>query len=381
MHSFKSIKVTDAGKSIILQRADGSTLRYHSTWLRDNALDSKTRDPKNKQRLITLSDIPKDTVIKSAILDSKGENIFLTFFPESKKVSFSSNWLERYAYDVEKKNLKGWISPNLKVWNSNILKIIPTIDYKIAKSDSALLLKWMKSLYECGFAKITGGGKDSGEITQIADLIGYIRETNYGKFFDVKSEVNAVNLAYTNLGLQAHTDNPYRDPVPTMQILYCLQNSTSGGDSKVVDGFKAAILLKDKNQEYFNLLSKYCARFEYNGDKKTHLESRRPMIELSPDGEIIAIRFNNRSTAPITDVPYSDMENYYNAYRKFSEIINERSMAVNFKLKPGEGFIVDNTRVLHSRSEYSGSGNRWLQGCYVDKDGLLSKISTLSKKV
>ena len=381
MHSFKSVKVADAGKSIILQRTDGSILRYHSTWLRDNALDSKTRDPKNRQRLITLSDIPKDTVIKSAILDSKGENISLTFFPESKKVSFSSNWLERYAYDVEKKNLKGWISSTLKIWNSSILKTIPTIDYKTAKSDSALLLKWMKSLYEYGFAKITGGGNKSGEITQIADLIGYIRETNYGKFFDVKLEVNAVNLAYTNLGLQAHTDNPYRDPVPTMQILYCLQNSTSGGDSKVVDGFKAAILLKDKNQEYFNLLSKYCARFEYNGDEKTHLESRRPMIELSPDGEIIAIRFNNRSTAPITDVPYSDMENYYNAYREFSEIINERSMAVNFKLKPGEGFIVDNTRVLHSRSEYSGLGNRWLQGCYVDKDGLLSKISTLSKKV
>ena len=381
MHSFKSVKVADAGKSIILQRADGSILRYHSTWLRVNALDSKTRDPKNKQRLITLSDIPEDTVIKSAILDSKGENISLTFFPESKKVSFSSNWLERYAYDVEKKNLKGWISPSLKIWNSTILKTIPTIDYKVAKSDSALLLKWMKSLHEYGFAKITGGGKESGEIIQIADLIGHIRETNYGKFFDVKLEVNAVNLAYTNLGLQAHTDNPYRDPVPTMQILYCLQNSTSGGDSKVVDGFKAAILLKDKNQEYFNLLSKYCARFEYNGDEKTHLESRRPMIELSPDGEIIAIRFNNRSTAPITDVPYSDMENYYNAYREFSEIINESSMAVNFKLKPGEGFIVDNTRVLHSRSEYSGLGNRWLQGCYVDKDGLLSKISTLSKKV
>ena len=239
----------------------------------------------------------------------------------------------------------------------------------------------MKSVDEYGFAKITGGGKESGEIIQFADLIGYIRETNYGKFFDVKSEVNAVNLAYTNLGLQAHTDNPYRDPVPTIQIIYCLENSTSGGDSKVVDGFKAAILLKEQNQKYFDLLTKYCARFEYKGDEKTHLESRRPMIELSPDGEIIAIRFNNRSTAPITDVPYKDMENYYNAYRKFSEIINDHSMAVNFKLKPGEGFITDNTRVLHSRTAYTGSGNRWLQGCYVDKDGLMSKISTLSKKV
>ena len=381
MHSFKSVKIIDNGKSIILQQADGSTLRYHSTWLRDNALDPKTRDIKNGQRLITLSDIPIDTCVKSANLDDKGENVSLTFFPELKKVSFSTNWLETYAYDVEKKSLKGWISPDLKIWKSDMSKNIPNIDYKTAKSDNTLLLKWMKSLYKYGFAKITGGNKESGAIIQIANLIGYIRETNYGKFFEVRSEINAVNLAYTNLGLQAHTDNPYRDPLPTMQILYCLENSASGGDSKVVDGFKAAILLKEKKQEYFNLLTKYCARFEYNGDEKTHLQSRRPMIELSPDGEIITIRFNNRSAAPITDVPYNDMKNYYNAYRNFSEIINDSSMSINFKLKPGEGFVVDNTRVLHSRTAYSGSGNRWLQGCYVDKDGLLSKIFTLSKKL
>ena len=381
MHSFKSVKIIDNGKSIILQQADGSTLRYHSTWLRDNALDPKTRDIKNGQRLITLSDIPIDTCVKSAILDDKGENISLTFSPESKKVSFSTSWLETYAYDVKKKSLKGWISPDLKIWSSDMLKNIPNIDYKIAKSDNILLLKWMKSLHNYGFAKISGGNKESGAIIQIANLIGYIRETNYGKFFEVRSEINAVNLAYTNLGLQAHTDNPYRDPVPTIQILYCIENSASGGDSKVVDGFKAAILLKEENPEYFDLLTKYCARFEYNEDGKTHLQSRRPMIELSPDSEIIAIRFNNRSAAPITDVPYNGMENYYKAYRKFSEIINNPSIAINFKLKPGEGFAVDNTRVLHSRTAYSGSGNRWLQGCYVDKDGLLSKIFTLSKKL
>ena len=110
MYSFKSIKIIDSGKAIILQRSDGSSVRYHSTWLRDNALDPKTRDANNGQRLITLSDIPIDTCVKSAYLDDKGENISLTFFPESKKVSFSTSWLEAYAYDVEKKYLKGWIS-------------------------------------------------------------------------------------------------------------------------------------------------------------------------------------------------------------------------------------------------------------------------------
>jgi len=380
MHTFKSVKIINDGKSIILQRTDGSTLRYHSTWLRDNALDPETRDTNNGQRLITLSDIPINTYIETATLDETGENIFLTFLPETKKISFSASWLEEYAYDIKRSKTKVWIAPDLKIWGKDILKSIPEVDYKSAKSDKTLLLQWLKSLYCYGFAKMIGGKIESGAIIQIANLFGYVRETNYGKWFDVRSEVDATNLAYTNLGLQAHTDNPYRDPVPTIQILYCLENSASGGDSTVVDGFNAAIHLKNKNPNYFDLLTKYCARFEYRGDKGVHLKSRRSMIELSPDGELIAIRFNNRSCAPITDVPYEDMENYYKAYRAFSDIINDPKLAINFKLNPGECFIVDNTRVLHARTTYEGAGKRWLQGCYVDKDGLLSTISTMSEK-
>ena len=380
MYSFKSAKIIDDGNSIILKRSDGSTLRYHSTWLRDNALDPKTRDSKSGQRLITLSDIPINTYIESVTLDDSGRNIFLTFLPGEKKVSFSAEWLEEHAYDSKKQDIKGWIPSELKIWGRGILKNIPEIDYEIATTDKALLLQWLKSLYHYGFAKMTGGKIESGALVEVANLFGYIRETNYGKWFEVRSEVDAINLAYTNLGLQAHTDNPYRDPAPTIQILYCLENSVSGGDTTVVDGFNAAKHLKDKNLNYFDLLTKYCARFEYKGNKGVHLKSRKPMIELSPDGELTAVRFNNRSSAPITDVPYEDMENYYKAYRAFSDIINDPSLAVNFKLKPGECFIVDNTRILHARTAYSGAGKRWLQGCYVDKDGLISTISTMIMK-
>ena len=378
MNLFKSIKIIDSGKVIILSRKDGSRLRYHATWLRDNANDPKTRDKNNGQRLISISDIPVNTYIKSASLDKKGKNITLNFLPKKKQIRFSASWLEKNVYDKRQNNLKVWIHPDLKTWSKPSLKHIPIINYKYAKSNKKLLVKWLKSLHRYGFAKITGCEKKSGTVIKIAKLFGYVRETNYGKWFDVKSKLNAVNLAYTNLGLQAHTDNPYRNPVPTMQILHCLKSSTKGGDSKVVDGFKAALRLKKENKNYFNLLSKYCSRFEFKGKKNVHLKSRFPMITLSPDGELIAVHFNNRSIAPITDVPYKDMLNYYKAYRKFSTIINNPKMAVSFKLNPGDCFIVDNTRVLHARTAYLGAGSRWLQGCYVDKDGLLSKISTIS---
>ena len=204
-----------------------------------------------------------------------------------------------------------------------------------------------------------------------------MRETNYGKWFEVRTEVNPTNLAYTGLGLQAHTDNPYRDPVPTLQVLYCLENSAEGGDSIVVDGFRAAHRLRDEDPDGFALLCGHCARFEYAGSSGTCLRSRRPMIELAPDGELVAVRFNNRSAAAITDVPYALMAAYYAAYRRFAEIIDDPAMGVSFKLEPGESFIVDNTRVLHARKGYSGAGARWLQGCYADKDGLLSTLAAL----
>ena len=69
MSLFKSIKVINSGKAIILSRKYGSSLRYHSTWLRDNANDPKTRDKNNGQRLISISDIPVKTYIQSASLN------------------------------------------------------------------------------------------------------------------------------------------------------------------------------------------------------------------------------------------------------------------------------------------------------------------------
>ena len=376
MSFFKSVKVINSGKAILLSPKNGASLRFHSTWLRDNALDTKTRDNNNGQRLITVSDVPVKTYIKSASLNKKSKEITINFLPKKKQVIFSTNWLKDNAYDKKQVGSKVWINPDLKIWSKNTLKHIPIINYKTAKSNKKLLINWLKSLNSFGFAKITGCEKKTGTVIKIAKLFGYVRETNYGKYFDVKSKTNAINLAYTNHGLQAHTDNPYRNPVPTIQILHCIKNSTKGGETKVIDGFNAALHLKKKNKKYFDLLSKYCSRFEFKRKKNIHLKSRFPMIKLSPDRELIAIHFNNRSIAPLTDVPYNDMLNYYKAYRKFSKIIDDPKMAIKFKLKEGDCFIVDNTRVLHARTAYSGTGSRLLQGCYADKDGLLSKIST-----
>ena len=340
-------------------------------WLRDNAQDDETRAPGNGQKLITLRDIPASTNIASAEMPSSTQ-LEIRFAPENKSVTFDLDWLLAHAYDHEAPAQRGWLDPHIETWHAGLMQSVPSGDFEDLSNDGAALRDWLNHILKFGFAKVTNAPVKRGALFQVVDLFGYVRETNYGRHFEVRTEVNPTNLAFTGLGLQAHTDNPYRQPVPTVQVLYCLESSAAGGENMVVDGFSAALRLRDENPTWFDVLADHCARFEYAGEADVCLTSRRPMIELAPDGELIGVRFNNRSCAAVTDVPFDKMQDYYSAYRRLGEIIDDTAMEVTFRLEPGEAFIVDNTRVLHARKGYSGEGSRWLQGCYADMDGLRS---------
>lgn len=368
------VSIGEGGDYLALNAA-GRCHRFHAIWLRDNAADAETRSPGNGQRLIALRDIDPDTRIAKAKVS--GGSLLVKFSPEDKTVAYDMGWLLDNSYDRPTEMEPGWTAPGIEIWDGQLNDLVPSADFEAARSVPGVKREWLESFARYGFAKLTGGPVENLALMQVVDLFGYVRETNYGRHFEVRTEVNPTNLAFTGLGLQAHTDNPYRDPVPTVQVLYCLESSAAGGENMVVDGFAAALRLKQENADWFRVLSRYCARFEYAGEKGVVLRSRKPMIELAPDGELIAVRFNNRSAAAITDVPFEEMELYYQAYRRLGEIIDDPAMEVTFRLEPGECFIVDNTRVLHARKAYSGTGTRWLQGCYADKDGLLSTLAAL----
>lgn len=362
---------------VLTLHSNDSSIRFHAIWLRDNAQDSETRAPGNGQRLIALRDIPAETWIASvSIVD---DTVSVTFEPEMKTVTFGADWLEAHAYDKVASHRRGWLADDITPWNATVQSRVPIAQFPALAQRGEAFANWIEEVARYGFGKIEGGPVEEGALFEVVDLFGYVRETNYGKQFEVRTEVNPTNLAFTGLGLQAHTDNPYRDPVPSIQVLYCLESSAAGGENMVVDGFACVRRLQEENPAYFDVLADYCARFEYAGEDGVCLTSRRPLIELAPDGELIGVRFNNRSLAAVTDVPFDKMALWYAAYRRLGEIIDDPAMEVVFRLNPGEAFVVDNTRVLHARKAYSGTGKRWLQGCYADKDGLRSTRDALRR--
>ena len=93
-------------------------------------------------------------------------------------------------------------------------------------------------------------------ILEAMPLVGRVLETNYGLVFDVRSVPQPENLAYSDLGLGLHTDNPYREPVPGFQALHVLVASPDGGESLFADGFALAEHLRGSAPEAFALLTR-----------------------------------------------------------------------------------------------------------------------------
>jgi gamma-butyrobetaine dioxygenase len=119
-------------------------------------------------------------------------------------------------------------------------------------------------------------------------------------------------------------------------------------------------------------------------DKETELTTRQPLISLSPRGRIEGIRYNDRSMLPLR-LPAAEAEAAYAAILVWARLLARPEFALRLRLSPGDCLIFDNTRVLHARTAFAapvfpGTGERHLQGCYADLDGLLSTLAVLRRR-
>jgi gamma-butyrobetaine dioxygenase len=215
---------------------------------------------------------------------------------------------------------------------------------------------------------------------QVAATFGFTRETNFGSLFEVRSEPVATDLAYTSLPLDPHTDNPYRWPVPGVQLLHCLANETSGGLSTLVDGFAAAEALRGRDKAAFEVLTRTPVRFRYR-DETTDLVASAPPIELDAAGGLLAVHFSPR----LDFVPLGSpevLDGYYRARRAFDHLLRSPQFEIRFLLETGDLLMMDNRRLLHGRTGFDpAEGLRHLQGCYIDIDGPRSLYRVLRRRL
>ena len=348
----------------------GAKKEIHPFWLRERVNSENFLDQKTQQRLFD------PTMLKNSSEISK-VNISDKFLEVSfKDGAYANLVIENILKEFEKDNELYFI--NKISWKSNFQN---NNIYKFNKNffEEKIMYESLLDFYKYGFVIFENVPTQDNFIVNFANSIGSIRRTNFGEFFNVKSKPNPNDLAYTSLPLAPHTDNPYRKPVPCIQLLHCIENEVGGGLSTLVDGLAVTEELKKEHPTFFQILTEIKVRFQFVDDNVV-LEDWAEMIQLDENKRLKQVRFSPR----LDFVPLMDKEKlelYYAARNKISEMYNSEKFRIEFKLKPGDLLMMDNYRLLHGRTEYNANeGNRFLQGCYIDYDSTEGKLKHLKRK-
>lgn len=346
--------------------ADGVSREVPALWLYDHG--EPARDPTSGQRAHGARDLDATPLVEAARIE--GETLVLRFEPGQIERRIDGVRLRPTETPAARSTQALWVT-------AAPIEAAGPIPFAAYLQEDSALAEALGRVVRDGLVWLTGAGETPGAVERAVARFGHVRETNYGRTFDVRVEANPNNLAYTARGLDLHTDNPYREPPPSLQILHALRADPSGGGATAfVDGFAHAAALRGTAPDHFHILAGETVGFAYADAKGRRWQASSPVIEVAPDGSLRGVRINHRSlVAPL--LPARRMEAWYAAYLDLYRRVHGPEAAWERVLAPGDLVIFDNRRILHGRRAFSNGGARWLQGCYADRDGLDSTLAGL----
>jgi gamma-butyrobetaine dioxygenase len=344
-------------------------LAIHPLWLRERCRDPGACDPVTEQRLYNPGELESGITVADMIEAAPGVL----------DITFTDGYGGRFLADdilAEVAEAEHGRLPRPIAWSATD-EVPGTADWR-AHGDDHVRMDWLQQYLTGGYIIFSHVPTQPGSVLAVARVFGFPRETNFGALFDVRSMPDASDLAYTGLALDPHTDNPYRTPVPGIQLLHCLVNQTPGGLSTLVDGLAVAEALRVEDADAFDVLARLAVRFRYI-DATTELVAHASIIELDLQGHFQAINYSPRlDFVPLLQPAMLDR--FFAARRSLDALLKSDRFERRFRLGEGELMMFDNRRLLHGRTRFDPSaGLRHLQGCYIDADGPSSQYRTLRR--
>ncbi len=368
-------KIEKKNDHLSISWGDNFKSKYHFLWLRDNC--PSAIHPTANMRVFNILTVSKKIFPKKINLNQN--QLDIDWSEGNHKSKFNLQWLRDHCYTEI--NNKKYNSPYI-FWDSNLKKNFSKIklNHNDIISNDSYLKKWLKLLHSHGFAIIKNGPTKKKSGFRILKRISHHRETFFGTPFEVINIPKPNNTAYTAQALRNHTDLPYFEYAPGYQFLHCLVNNATGGKSSVVDGFAVANYLRKKEKKIYKLLTETYVKFkDTDYTQKAIRVLHSPIITLTKDNDFNDIRFSMAAMGTI-DVNPKKMRKFYDAYQFFASLLQNNKFKIDFRLEAGDIFCFNNRRVLHGRTEFDpNSGNRHLQGYYVERDEIIARLNYFNK--
>lgn len=348
----------------------GKSYPLPALWLRERCQDEIHLDQITKQRLFDPHQLDDElTLLK---VEKKDDTKVV--------LGFSDGYSGEYDLSEFTVDFDSWDGvPAVKPWKSDIDKSIFYVSFNALDNDDSLI-KGLEAFLTYGLLIITDVPSEPDAVLTVARKFGHVRETNFGKYFEVFTRPNSNDLAYRSVPLGAHTDNPYRDPIPGIQLLHCLDNQTSGGLSTLVDSLAVLEQLEKEDPEGYRLLCDVPVRYRYF-DADVDLIERRTLIQTDFMGRVTGVTYSPRlDSLPLLE--NDQLVRFHRARKRLGQLLSDANYEWRFKLEPGQLQMFHNSRVLHGRTGFDANeGTRHLQGAYIDLDEPKGRYKVLKRKL
>ncbi|KOT91085.1 hypothetical protein ADK86_24315 [Streptomyces sp. NRRL F-5755] len=372
MNTATIVSATFDRAAVRVEWSDGHHSTLHSLWLRDNCACTACGPHATGSRLQRLLDIPDDIAPATAV--AHPDRLTITWAGDQHSSEYEASWLRQNAYSPAK--LRDSHEPVKTLWDST-LPGWPSVEWQRVLTDDTERRKLHAGVAELGFVLLRGLGTDHDGIEKLAHEIGYLRETHYGKFFDLITRPEPQILADLAGPILPHTDEAYRRVPTGINIFHCLKPSPDGGGvSQLVDAHNVARILREQHPGAYNLLTRVPVQHQRRIEDQV-ITSDLPAIVLDHKDEVIEVRLNERTMTAIR-VDEDLMEQTYAALRTAFRIAYEPAQRIEYAMQAGDALLFDNLRVLHARTGYSG--DRHVRQCQVMRDEFFAKGVALSEK-
>ncbi|KAI1006597.1 hypothetical protein K3495_g1619 [Podosphaera aphanis] len=339
-------------------------------------------DPYSGQKKFKTSDIPLDIRPKNYSFEEKGaEVIWENDIPgfESHVSFIPREFLSLSNNKPRIKQPSCWQGVELSTELSFL-----RFDYEQFVENSVTLARACQKFQERGIIFVTGVPESEQAVETIANCIGCIYNSFYGKTWDVMSMPQAHNVAYTSQPLGLHQDLLYMADPPGIQLLHCIENTASGGESLFSDGFQTLLELMVPHRLS---LHENTINYHYNSAGEDYRFSHKVFTadptsvfndEIQPS---MLVNYSPPFQAPFrADTPPQDLKKIITGLGEFAKISESPKNIFEYKLGEGECVIFNNRRILHGRRAFNTlTGKRWLKGCYVTADSFRSRLRILSR--
>jgi len=245
------------------------------------------------------------------------------------------------------------------------------------------VLRWLNNVHEFGFCFVSGVDVTPQRTEQVIRRIAHIRETHYGGFWDFTANMSHGDLAYSTEGLPAHTDTTYFTDPAGLQIFHLLSHPPPGvgGSTLLVDAFYVASILARLDPSSYSLLSQLRVPYHASGTPGTLMRPivSQPVLKHDEDGRLVQVRWNNEDRGILGGRWTPDeLRGWYRAARQFEELSRREDSEYSIQMQPGTVLVIDNWRVMHGRSAFTGA--RRMCGAYIGADDWRSRRAALTQR-